>query len=262
MRTRVSLIGFAVLLYMLLALLFVSTLKAQTPDGSPFNSSVYDLNGTENPRDFLQSDLLKIVMAGGISRIDTGILGGRVIDDTTLAYNRNGEDMIVHFNLRYIKDGQITDDWSVRVDSALLSVNARGTIVNQKVRQKIEMSSDAYLITGLRHTSNELLVFPPTSKIKPPSTMRIIGIKLKIWMIIDLFKVNEQLYLGPLRIKKTDQDILEGSGLMTVTKYDNNDNILMEKELAVEFIGNHQMKITEDGETRTVNYTSLGFLFP
>ncbi len=250
-----SLIGFAMFLYMLLALLFVSTLHAQSND-----DEYYDVFGSNDLREFVHSDLLKILVAGGIDRIDTSLLGGRVLNDTTLAYDRNGENFIVNFNLQYIKDGAITDEWSVRVDSALLGFHAYGTVAVNGITQQITMQADPRLITGIKPTSTELVVYPC---IKPPSTMRIITLKLKFWMYMERFlRINEQMDFGALTIQKSNQDITGGSGIITLTRLDAQGNPVSEKVLNVEFVGDHQALVTENGETRTVTYNTLGFLFP
>ncbi len=256
MRTRISLIGFAVLLYMLLALLFVSSLHAQENNIEDYFSSP-----AFGDREFVDSDLLKIVLAGGPSRVDTGLLGGRLINDSTLVYDNDGEQITLIYRLQYIKDGEFTDEWSVGVDSALLYFNATGQIETIKYVDKFQVTSgDSYLLTGLKTTSNEIGFYPT---IKPPSTMRIIGLKLKFWMLVDLFIGGATFDWETLRYTKTAQDIAAGSrGTMTLTSYDRHGNVVSERIIELEFLGDHQLKLTEDGQENIITYNSLWFFIP
>lgn len=198
------------------------------------------------------SDLMLIAQSGGITRMDTSILGGLVLNDTTIQYIGDTYNYTVTYLIDFIKNGEVVDDWSILIDSAKVKYTMEGYVDNIFMYETIQQTAEEFILGGLKAGSQ----YMTCSSVSP---MRILGLKLKLWLILDLFW-EEKFDFTNMQIEKLTGDILSGEGLMNLAMIIKGEHF-SKIEAHIEFTGGRQAKIYIGDESYIVNF-SLRMIFP
>lgn len=155
------------------------------------------------------SDIFQIAKSGGITKVDTGIIKGIVLNDTTIHYAGDNYDYTVTHWVEYILNGEIVEEWSELVDSAKVSYSLKGKFDYIDFSETREQSAEEFILGGLKPTSE----YATCTKISP---MLVLGWKLKWWLFQDLF-IEEELEFVDLIIDKQTGLIMEGDGKISLS---------------------------------------------